>query len=98
MTEIKFYNNYLAASVLLNSRKNMSRYARIKTIVESLSKKNDYELKFPMYFASLKRKFSTQVNKQKLRNAAGKILSDTFMLNDAFHPVIRRFLIFNMII
>lgn len=95
MKETKIYNN-LSFSVLLNSdKKVISKYARNKGLVKAFEE-NEYEHNFPIYFASIKKRFDVIVKKQRYRDAAAKILSNvlTLTLNDPFHPINRKILTF----
>lgn len=64
MDETKFYNNVSLLSIFVESEK-VSRYARNEKLVEALEKK-DYENKFPIYYAWLKKRFVEEVRAQKL--------------------------------
>lgn len=85
MRGTRFYND-LPLSALLRSNRVISGYARNEDLVKALEG-NDYCSKFPIYFSSLKRRFYVEVERQRLRAPAIKILSCIFNFSDPFHPV-----------
>lgn len=89
MKEAKFYNNITLFNVLMDSDKVISGYARNHELVKALER-NQYQKKFPIYFASLRKRFYIEVNRQKSRNIMAKKLAKLFKINDATNPVIQR--------
>lgn len=85
MEETEFYHD-LTVSVLFKSEKLLSGYARNDKLIEALDG-NEYKNKFPIYFASLKKKFDLVVEKQRTLDHAAGVLSSIFNLNDSIHPV-----------
>lgn len=93
MDETKIYDNVSVFRILMGSEKEISRYARNEKLVETLEIRDEiYEIMFPIYFNSLKTRFSRMVEKQRLRGAAARNLSNLFMFNDPAHLVIDRIL------
>lgn len=87
MKETKLYNNVTIFNIFINSGKAISAYAKNEELVKALEEE-DYDSMFPMYFAWLKERFHKEVKKQRLRKGEAKILSDIFMFNDPFNPII----------
>lgn len=87
MKVAKFYDDVSVFSILMGSRKELARYAKNEELVKALEEKSDND--FPIYFASLKKRFYDEVEKQRLRRTAATVLSDLFVLNHPSHPVIR---------
>lgn len=85
MKQVRFYRNVSVYSILMDSEKIISKYAKNEELVKALGKE-DYDSKFPMYFACTKKRFQTAVKKRRLRNTAARILSKLFMFNDPAHP------------
>lgn len=92
MENTKFYKD-VSISDLFRCKRVIFGYARNEELVKALAR-DDYENKFPMYFASLKERFNNVVEKQKLRDNRATILSDVLRFNDRFHPVIQMILDF----
>lgn len=86
MGESKLYNNVTILSVLIDSQKVISGYARNKELAKALDE-NDYGKKFPIYFYSLNKRFHAEVKKQKVWDDAAEILGNIFNFNRPFHPV-----------
>lgn len=93
MKETKFYNKVSIFNIFTESPKVISRYARNEELVIAFQEKG-HDDKFPIYFAQLKKRLYTEVEKQKLRNDAADILKNVFKLNDLSHPVIQKILSF----
>lgn len=91
MKQMKFYNNVTIFGILMDSEEVISRYARNEELVQALGEV-DYESKFPIYFGWLKKRFYAAVEKHRLWKTAAEFLSDVFMFNDLYHPVIRNIL------
>lgn len=91
MKKAKFYNNVTIFHIFMNmkNKKVVSGYARNEELVRALDNKC-YAEKYPIYFASLKKKFDAMVEEQRLQYNASKILSNIFKLNDGSHAVILR--------
>lgn len=93
MEETEFYKGVSVLCILIGSRKEVSRYIRNKELVEAF-KARSYENKFPIHFASLRNRFNAEVNEQRNRNKAAKVLSNIFKFNDPFHLVNQKILSF----
>lgn len=91
MKEARFYNSVSLLSILLGSDKVISGYVRNKELIEALWKENCNK-KFPIYSASLKRKFDSAVEKQQMRYSAAISLGDLLGLNDPSHPITQKIL------
>lgn len=86
MKTAKFYHNVSAYNICMGSDKVLSGFARNDELVKALEE-NDFSDDFPIYFSCLRKRFYAEVEKQKLRNIAAKILSNLFMFNHPSHPV-----------
>lgn len=86
MQATKFYGNLTIFNIFVGRRQVISGYARNQDLVQAFLD-NDYEHKFPIYFASSKKRFCAEVERQKLRNIAAKILSNILKVNSPGHPV-----------
>lgn len=91
MEKVKFYNTVSIFDVLIHSEKGISGYARNHELINALEE-GDYESTFLIYFNSRKKKFDAEVQKQKWRNSAAKVLSDLFKFNDPFHLIVQKVL------
>lgn len=91
MVATKFYDNVSVFDILTNSDQVLSGYARNEELVAVLKEK-DPDHEFPIYFAGLKKRFYTEVKRQRLRMAAAKILCHLFALNDPLHLVTQQIL------
>lgn len=87
----KVYNNITVFSILMNSNKALSGYARNEELVKAWEGK-DFSNIFPIYYDREKTRFYEQVKRQLWLNAAAKILSNLFMFSDPSHPVIQKIL------
>lgn len=99
METMKFYDDVSVFDICMSSRKVISRHAKKKELVEALpralrdqARKKNYKHGFPRYFTSSLLKFYNEVEKQRLRRGAAKILSDLFKFNDPFHLVNQKIL------
>lgn len=89
MAETKFYNDVSILDILTGTKRAISAYARNEELVQALQM-NDYDKKFPEYFSWLKKKFYDEVNRERFRKTAAKILTNVFCFNGSFHPVIQK--------
>lgn len=87
----KFYSNLSVFNILMDSETLISRYSKNKELVRAFTK-IDFNNKFPIYFNYLKRRFGSEVEKQRFREAAAEILSDLLVFNGPSHPVIQNIL------
>lgn len=87
MKETKFYNNMSVFDILMGSDKVVADYARNNELVEALEK-GDFSECFPIYFASLNKKFQFKVEQQKFRKKAATTLSNLLNLNDVVNQKI----------
>lgn len=88
----KFYNNVSIFYILTARGKTLSGYARNEELEVALENTGFNQNLFPRYFNCLKIRFSPQVEKQKSRLVAAKIISDLFVLNHPSHPVTQNIL------
>lgn len=93
LSETKFYHDLPISILLTSDEKVISGYARNDELVDALFDEV-YDSKFSILFATLKRRFFVEVEKQSIRKAAFRILNDIFQLNDPFYPVIEKILSF----
>lgn len=93
MKRDKFYGNVSIFSILMDSERVISGFARNEELVRALEE-NDYRKQYPIYFACLVKRFYAQVKKQRFRRAAAIILQEIFMLSDLSHPVIGNVLLY----
>lgn len=93
MKPIKFHNRVSVLNIFLRNDKLISRYVRNEDLVKTFDQK-DYDKKFPIYFVWLREEFYAEVDMQRKRNSAAKILGDVFSLNDASHLIIQKILSF----
>lgn len=93
MKEARFYNSVTLFHIFMSSDSVISGYARNEELVRALEE-NTYDNSFPIYFSSLKKRFCTIVERQRLRDSAAKVLSIIFDFNDQFHPVNRNIIYF----
>lgn len=91
MRETKIYNNVSVVRILIGSDKEISGYSRNEELVESLAGQ-DFDKMFPIYFTSIDERFSVAVQKQRLCDDAGMILSSLLVVNHLSHPVIQNVL------
>lgn len=75
MKRAKFYENVSVFNVLMDSDERVVRYAKCEELVKALEAR-DYEAMFPIYFASLKRRFYDQVKKHRLTALHGQESED----------------------
>lgn len=93
MRKAKLYNSVCVFDILMGSGKVLSGYARNETLVAALWD-GHYEIRFPIYFPWLKRRFDRKVERQMLQEPAAKRLATLFGFNDSYHPVNRAILDF----
>lgn len=91
MKAAKFYHTVSIFDILIARGDVLSGYARNEELVKALEE-NEFDNNFPMYFSWLKKRFDYEVQRQKLWNAAAKILSHLFALNYPSHPVTQNIL------
>lgn len=73
-------------NILTGNTKTLSKYAMNKELLKALKRKA-YNFRFPIYFASLKKRFYAAVEKRQLWKHAEIILGNLFRLNDPLHLV-----------
>lgn len=81
MKDTKFYNHVSVFSIFMGSKKEVSGYARNDDLVKDLETQED---EFPIFFATLNKKFHTEVKKQRLRKNTAYVLSDVCKFNDPY--------------
>lgn len=91
MGEARFYNNVTIFSIFMASEKLISGYARNEELIQALEE-NDYEHIFPIYFASLRKRFCTVVEKQKSYILAATRLNTIFNFNEPLHLINKKIL------
>lgn len=94
MNAAKFYGDVSVLSILIESEKTISRYARndelVNALVDMLQEKgNDW---IRIYFGFLKNRFYAKVMNHKIRSKAAEVLSNLLKLNGPFHLVIQKIL------
>lgn len=92
MEKTKFYNNVSIFNLLKGNGNVISAYARNDQLVKAFDNQEGCSERFPVYFVSLKKRFYAEVQKQRKRNAAAKVLGNILTLNDPIHPVIQMIL------
>lgn len=88
MKATKVYDNVSILNILMDSNNLISRYARNTMLVKALEDV-DYNAKFPIYFAWLKKRFYAKVDRQSSQNTAALIVSKIFSFNSPVHLVNR---------
>lgn len=91
MKVAKFYNDVSVHDIFLGSKKVISRYAKNDELVAALERVGCYT-RFPIYFVSLGVKFYVEVERQRMRRTAAKILCDLFKFNDPLHIINQKIL------
>lgn len=91
MKGTEFHDNVSAFSFLMASEDMISAYARNEELVDALEEAN-YDEEFPIYFASFKERFHTEVKRWRLRKSGATIISKLSNLNNQSHPVIQTIL------
>lgn len=94
MKNAKFYKNVSANRIVTGSKKEVSALARNEELIKALETE-DYENKFPIYFAQFKKRFQDEVPKQRSRKIAARNLSNLFKFNDPIHPIIQKILYYS---
>lgn len=90
---VKLCNNVSVFNIFMGSVDVFSGFARNTGLVKAFYE-TDCKGKFPIYSALIRKRFSAEMEKQRLRHSAAKSLSDLFGFNGPSHPVVRNILIF----
>lgn len=93
MEMTKLYDNVSVINILMDNETVLARYAKNNELTKVLAEE-DYNDKFPIYFARLKGRFCAAVRAERLLKAASEILCQLFVLNDPSHLVIHNILRF----
>lgn len=91
MNDTKFYNSVSILNILSENIKIISGYAKNEELLKALEKE-DCENKFPIYSASLRKRFYAEVKKQRLRGLATEVLNDLLDLGDPFRVISQKIL------
>lgn len=91
MKNLKFYHDISIFHVFMKSEKILAGYARNKDLVKALGDKK-LKKRYPVYYASLKKRFHTVLKKHKSRVTASRVLSDILDFHDPSHPVVQKIL------
>lgn len=95
MKNTNFYNNVSVQDVFLGSAKMTYRHAKDEDLVKALetaAHQGAYEMRFPIYFNDLKKKFYGEVERQRFRRAAAETLCKLFKFNHPLHIVNQKIL------
>lgn len=90
MRETRFYNNVSVFNLFIENGKVIAGFAWNPELAKALTE-SDFDDQFPIYFASVRKKFYAEVEKQKSRNTAAIVLSGLFKFDDPSHNVIQKF-------